>query len=163
MHHAGLMVQDRKIVEHMFKNGQIQVLVATSTLAWGVNFPAHLVIVKGTEFFNPKIMKYEDFPVTDLLQMIGRAGRPQFDTEAVAVVFCEETKKNFYKKYLNDPFPIESSLEEQLSEHLNAEIASGSILNVQNCIDYMTWTYYFRRIVKNPSYYGVKDTSHKGI
>lgn len=27
----------------------------------------------------------------------------------------------------------------------------------------MTWTYYFRRIVKNPAYYGVKDTSHKGI
>lgn len=88
MHHAGLQISDRKIVEHMFKNGNIQVLVATSTLAWGVNFPAHLVIVKGTEYFNPKIKKYEDFPVTDLLQMIGRAGRPQYDTEATACVFC---------------------------------------------------------------------------
>ena len=29
-----------------------QVLVATSTLAWGVNTPAHLVIIKGTEFFD---------------------------------------------------------------------------------------------------------------
>ena len=38
----------------MFLNGHIQILVATSTLAWGVNFPAHLVIVKGTEFFDPK-------------------------------------------------------------------------------------------------------------
>ena len=54
MHHAGLMVKDRKIVENMFLQGYIQVLIATSTLAWGVNFPAHLVIIKGTEFFDPK-------------------------------------------------------------------------------------------------------------
>jgi len=46
---------------------------------------------------------------------------------------------------------------------LNAEIASGSVLNKQNCIDFMTWTYYFRRIVKNPAFYGVKDTTHEGI
>jgi hypothetical protein len=30
----------------------LQVLVATSTLAWGVNTPAHLVIIKGTEYFD---------------------------------------------------------------------------------------------------------------
>jgi len=30
----------------------VQVLVATSTLAWGVNTPAHLVIIKGTEYFD---------------------------------------------------------------------------------------------------------------
>lgn len=42
-------------------------MIATSTLAWGVNFPARLVIVKGTEFFDPKLKKYVDFPVTDLL------------------------------------------------------------------------------------------------
>jgi len=64
---------------------------------------------------------------------------------------------------LNDPFPIESNLVGQLTEHLNAEIAAGTILNKQNCLDFMTWTFYFRRIVKNPAFYGVKDTKHKGI
>lgn len=38
----------------MFVEDKIQILVATSTLAWGVNFPAKLVIIKGTEFFDPK-------------------------------------------------------------------------------------------------------------
>jgi activating signal cointegrator complex subunit 3 len=38
--------------------------------------------------------------------MIGRAGRPQFDDKGVAVVYCEQSKKNFYRRYLNDPFPI---------------------------------------------------------
>jgi len=54
MHHAGLITSDRKIVEKLFVEDKIQILVATSTLAWGVNFPAKLVIIKGTEFFDPK-------------------------------------------------------------------------------------------------------------
>ena len=36
--------------------------------------------------------------MTDILQMMGRAGRPQFDKEGVAVIMCEESKKTFLKK-----------------------------------------------------------------
>lgn len=110
MHHAGLTESDRKIVEDLFVRKKIQVLVTTSTLAWGVNFPARLVIVKGTEFFDPELKRYVDFPLTDLLQMIGRAGRPQFDDSGIACVMVSEEKKNFYKKFLYEPFPVESSL-----------------------------------------------------
>lgn len=45
-----------------FKCGQV--LIATSTLAWGVNFPAHLVVVKGTEYFDGKSRRYVDYPIT---------------------------------------------------------------------------------------------------
>ena len=38
--------------------------------------PCHLVVVKGTEFFDGKLGRYVDCPVTDVLQMMGRAGRP---------------------------------------------------------------------------------------
>ncbi|BHF81520.1 activating signal cointegrator 1 complex subunit [Sparganum proliferum] len=76
------------------------VLIATSTLAWGVNFPAHLVIIKGTEYFDGKTKRYVDFPITDVLQMMGRAGRPQFDNEGKAVVMVQDTKKAFYKRFL---------------------------------------------------------------
>lgn len=41
-----------------------QVLIATSTLAWGVNFPAHLVVVKGTEYYDGKTRRYVDYPIT---------------------------------------------------------------------------------------------------
>jgi activating signal cointegrator complex subunit 3 len=74
------------------------VLVCTSTLAWGVNFPAHLVVVKGTEYYDGKSKRYVDFPITDVLQMMGRAGRPQFDQHGVAVILVHEPKKSFYKK-----------------------------------------------------------------
>ena len=50
-------------------------LIATATVAWGVNFPAHLVVVKGTEFYDGKQKRYVDMPITDVLQMIGRAGK----------------------------------------------------------------------------------------
>ncbi len=99
--------------------------MATATLAWGVNFPAHLVVVKGTEYYDGKQKRYVDFPITDVLQMMGRAGRPQFDTEGIAVVMVHDLKKAFYKKFLYEPFPVESSLLSVLPDHLNAEIVAG--------------------------------------
>jgi replicative superfamily II helicase len=74
IHHAGLKDRDRKLAEELFINGKIQILIATSTIAWGVNLPAHLVIIKGTEYYDAKTRGYVDFPVTDVLQMMGRAG-----------------------------------------------------------------------------------------
>lgn len=163
IHHAGLAEGDKQIVEETFRSGQLQILVATSTLAWGVNFPAHLVIVKGTEFYDGKTKSYVDYPITDVLQMIGRAGRPQFDTEGVAQVLCHEPKKGFYRKFLYEPFPVESALHKQLHVHLNAEIVAGTVTTRQDAVDYLTWTFLFRRLVRNPSFYGLEDRSPKAV
>lgn len=46
IHHAGMLRQDRSLVENLFSRGYIKVLVCTATLAWGVNLPAHAVIIK---------------------------------------------------------------------------------------------------------------------
>ncbi|KAJ1437488.1 P-loop containing nucleoside triphosphate hydrolase protein [Ochromonadaceae sp. CCMP2298] len=156
LHHAGLSQHDRKTVEELFFSAKLQVLVCTSTLAWGVNLPCHLVVVKGTEFFDAKQSRYVDMPVTDVLQMMGRAGRPQFDDTGVACIMVHEPKKTFYKKFLHEPFPVESSLHLQLHSHLSAEIATGSLHTLRDCIEWLTWTYYFRRLLMNPAYYGLK-------
>ena len=163
VHHAGLHENDRKITEQLFVDQRIQILIATSTLAWGVNFPAHLVIVKGTEYYDGKLKRYVDFPVTDVLQMMGRAGRPQFDDEGVAVILVHNIKKDFYKKFLYEPFPVESSLLSVIPDHLNAEIVSGSIKSRQDCIDYMTWTYLFRRLFLNPTYYNLEGIDEQNV
>lgn len=163
IHHAGLNSQDRNLVENLFFNRKIQVLVCTSTLAWGVNLPCHLVIVKGTEYFDAKTATYVDYPVTDIMQMIGRAGRPQFDNTATACVFVQESKKPFYQKFLHEPFPVESSLFTQLEEHINAEIANNVLHSTSDCIEYLTWTYYYRRLVMNPSYYLLKEITPQGV
>jgi activating signal cointegrator complex subunit 3 len=54
--------------------------------------------------------------------MIGRAGRPQYDDQGVASVLVHDVKKGFYKKFLYEPFPVESCLLAVLADHLNAEI-----------------------------------------
>lgn len=163
IHHAGLLEKDRTTVESLFLSNKIQILIATSTLAWGVNFPAYMVVVKGTEYYDSKTCSYVDFPITDVLQMIGRAGRPQYDTEGVAQVLCHEPKKSFYRKFLYDPFPVESALHRQLDVHINAEIVAGTITTRQEAVNYLSWTYLFRRIARNPSYYGLEDSTPKSM
>ena len=144
------------VAEELFLNNKIQILVATSTLAWGVNLPAHLVVVKGTQFFDAKIEAYKDMDLTDVLQMLGRAGRPQFDNSGVARIFTKDSKKDFYKHFLHTGFPVESSLHTVLDNHLGAEISAETIVTKQDALDYLTWTFFFRRLHKNPSYYGLE-------
>ena len=38
-----------------------------------------------------------------------------------------EPRKNFYKKFLHEPFPVESSLHKQMHDHINAEISNGTL------------------------------------
>jgi ATP-dependent DNA helicase HFM1/MER3 len=94
-HNAGIPFEDRRAVEYMFINGKIKVLCATSTLAVGVNLPAHLVIIKGTKQYTNR--GYEEYDVMDIQQMIGRAGRPQFDKFGVAVILTTQEKKDYYQ------------------------------------------------------------------
>ncbi|KAF2866013.1 Sec63 Brl domain-containing protein [Massariosphaeria phaeospora] len=161
LHHAGLVESDRQLSEELFANNKIQILVATSTLAWGVNLPAHLVVVKGTQFFDAKIEGYKDMDLTDVLQMLGRAGRPQFDTSGIARIFTQDAKKEFYKHFLHTGFPVESSLHKVLDNHLGAEISAGTINTKQDALDYLTWTFFFRRLHKNPSFYGLEISAEE--
>ena len=161
LHHAGLVESDRLLAEELFANNKIQILVATSTLAWGVNLPAHLVVVKGTQYFDAKIEGYKDMDLTDVLQMLGRAGRPQFDSSGIARIFTQDAKKSFYKHFLHTGFPVESSLHNVLENHFGAEASAGTIGTKQDALDYLTWTFFFRRLHKNPSYYGLEISAEE--
>lgn len=164
LHHAGLVEKDRTISHQLFQKNRIQILIATSTLAWGVNLPAHLVIIKGTQFFDSKIEGYRDMDLTDILQMMGRAGRPAYDTTGTAIVYTREAKKMFYKHFLNVGFPVESSLHKVLDDHLGAEITSNTVCNKQDAMDFLKWTFFFRRAHHNPTYYGIEeDTTTAGV
>lgn len=80
VHHAGMLRSDRNLMERMFGEGVIKVLCCTATLAWGVNLPAAAVIIKGTQIYNPEKGKFVDLGILDVLQIFGRAGRPQFES-----------------------------------------------------------------------------------
>lgn len=68
----------------------LQVLVSTATLAWGVNLPAHTVIIKGTQVYNPAKGNWQELSPLDVMQMFGRAGRPQYDTQGMGIIITSE-------------------------------------------------------------------------
>ncbi|XP_045147856.1 probable ATP-dependent DNA helicase HFM1 isoform X2 [Echinops telfairi] len=151
-HHAGMELPDRKIVEGAFAIGDLPVLFTTSTLAMGVNLPAHLVIIKSTMHYVGGM--FEEYSETDVLQMIGRAGRPQFDSTATAVIMTRLSTREKYIQMLDCSDTVESSLHKHLIEHLNAEIVLHTITDVNIALEWIRSTLLYIRALKNPSHYG---------
>lgn len=96
-HHAGLDAGDRRLVEEAFMSGNISCLCATSTLAMGVNLPSHLVLIKGTSAYRGSANGHQDIDTGTLLQMIGRAGRPGFDTSGIAVIMTDSQSQRRFE------------------------------------------------------------------
>lgn len=161
--HEGLSRGDHRLVQQLFESSAIQIAVVTRNLCWGITMAAHLVIIMDTQLYNGKIHAYEDYPVTDVLQMIGFANRPQEDDDAKCVLMCQTSKKDFFKKFLNEPLPVESHLDHRLHDHFNAEIVTKTIENKQDAVDYLTWTFIYRRLTQNPNYYNLQGVSHRHL
>ena len=79
-----------------------QVLCCTATLAWGVNLPAHAVIIKGTEIYDAKRGSFVDVGILDVLQIFGRAGRPQFDKSGHGTIITTHDKLAHYLSLLTN-------------------------------------------------------------
>lgn len=85
-HNASLSSQDRNIVERLFLDLKIKVLCTTSTLSMGINLPARLVVIKSTQSYKGSMKGYQEYTRIEIDQMMGRAGRPPFDTEGTVVI-----------------------------------------------------------------------------
>jgi hypothetical protein len=63
--------------------------VSTATLAWGVNLPAHTVIIKGTQVYNPVKGAWDELSPQDMMQMMGRAGAQSCGSRfSLGAVWC---------------------------------------------------------------------------
>ncbi|KFK37089.1 hypothetical protein AALP_AA4G211800 [Arabis alpina] len=161
--HEGLSSLDQEIVTQLFEAGRIQVCVMTSSLCWGTPLKAHLVVVMGTQFYDGRGNSHSDYPISDLLQMIGCASRPLLDNAGKCVIFCHAPRKEYYKKFLYEAFPVESHLQHFLHDNFNAEVVAGVIQNKQEAVDYLTWSFMYRRLPKNPNYYNLQGASHRHL
>jgi len=145
-HHAGLNRQHRQIIETGFKEGYIKILSATPTLAAGVNLPARTVVIGNYRRFMPgygmqpiKVMEYK--------QMSGRAGRPQYDKEGVALLIAgsEDEQDYLMEDYiLSKPERIDSRLaqESALRGHTLAAIAADYAHSEPSLLDFFGSTFY---------------------
>jgi len=115
-HHAGLPPDDRDTVEKLFVCGQRQVLCCTSTLANGVNLPAHLVIIKGTKCWRGAGAGYQRLSRSDVIQMLGRAGRKGFDESGIGVIMTSDSDKKYYDDVNVNADIVESKLDGFITE-----------------------------------------------
>jgi len=161
--HEGFSQTERAVIERLFEAGAIQVIVATEQLSWGMTLLAHLVVIMDTKKFDGRENRYVDYPIHDVLQMMGRASRPGLDQSGMCVLLTQNSKKEYYKKFIYEPLPVESHLDQRMADHMNAEIVMKTIENKQDAVDWLTWTFYYRRLSQNPNYYGLQGVTHQHL
>ena len=113
-HTSDLKREERALVETAFRdpNGAIKVLVATSTVAAGVNTPASTVIIVETEFFEAEGRK--PYTVAQYKNMAGRAGRLGYETQGKAIMIAENSidQNRLFRTYVSGtPEAIASSFD----------------------------------------------------
>ncbi|KAI6238035.1 hypothetical protein M3Y99_00730500 [Aphelenchoides fujianensis] len=162
-YHEGTTRADIDIVEELFSAGVIQVLIVPRTMCFQVNVQSYLVVIMDTQFYNGRVHVNEDYPVVDVLHMIGLANRPEQDEDAKCVIMCQSSKTEFLRKVLSEPLPVESHLDHCLHDHFNAEVVTKNIESKQDAIDYLTWTLLYRRMTQNPNYYSLQGVTHRHL
>ncbi|HQQ24993.1 MAG TPA: DEAD/DEAH box helicase, partial [Methanomassiliicoccales archaeon] len=128
-HNAALSNEHRRLVERSFKAGKIKCIVATPTLAAGINLPARRVIVRDVNRFDDG--GYVPLPVMEVKQMCGRAGRPRYDPYGEAVLLAKTVDQShmlFENYLLGEPEDVESKVgnEKVLRAHVLALIATDT-------------------------------------
>ena len=160
-HNAGLSLNDRQIIEDNFKINAIKIICTTSTLSQGVNLPARLVIIKSTNCYKGHNIGYSEYTKMEIDQMCGRAGRPQFDNKGIAVIMTESYKTEKFEGIGNEK--IESHLKPNIVEHINAEIATGIINDMDTALVWIKNTFMYVRMTKEPTIFGIKPQFGKNI
>ena len=130
-------------------------LCCTATLCLGVNLPAAVVIVKGTQVYDSKAGGFVDLGISDVIQIFGRAGRPQYEKFGTGILCTTSDKLDHYVSLLTQQHPIESKFGDKLIDNLNAEISLGTVTNVEEAVQWLGYTYMMVRMKQNPFAYGI--------
>ncbi len=146
-HNASLTNPERRIVESAFRDRVLKALVATPTLAAGINLPARRVVVRDTTRYDDTLGFQAPIPAGEILQMCGRAGRPRFDAagEAVLIARRPEEEERLLDEVLGAP-PEEVtsrlSAEPAMRTHLLALVASGEVSTTDELAAFLRATFF---------------------
>jgi helicase len=146
-HHAGLTSKQRKLVESGFKQGLIAAIIATPTLAAGINLPARRVLLRDLKRWDGGMSRW--LSVMEVQQMLGRAGRPRYDTIGEAWLLCKgssplEEADLVAERYIEGkPEKVISKLaaDPPMRVHLLAGIATGGLNSRQSIRSFFASTF----------------------
>ncbi|MGI0129448.1 MAG: DEAD/DEAH box helicase [Thermoplasmata archaeon] len=150
-HNASLTNTERRVVERAFRDRVLKALVATPTLAAGINLPARRVIVRDTTRYDDRLGMQAPIPATEVHQMLGRAGRPRFDPwgEALLLARTPDDEERLMDGYLSaPPDTIVSRLaaEPALRMHVLALVASRAVASEEELESFFAATFYGRTL-----------------
>jgi pre-mRNA-splicing helicase BRR2 len=162
--HDGLTNLEKSIVLELYKKNAIQVLILTHNVCWEINLFCHLVVIVDPIKFDGLEHRWVDYSIPDMLQIMGRASLTiEKDPLRKCMLLCSTSKKEFYKKFLFDSFPLESHMNHFLHDNINSEINNTAIKTKQDCLDWFTWTYMYRRLLQNPNYYDLQGKTKEHL
>ncbi len=148
-HHAGIISSQRRLIEDGFRRNRIKLIVATTTLAMGLNLPSRRVIIRDWRRYQSG-HGMSPLPVLEIKQRAGRAGRPGFDQYGEAVLIARNRRDEHYlfENYVKaGPEDIGSQLanEPVLRSHVLASIAGAFARAREELLDFLGRTFFARR------------------
>ncbi|KAJ0743964.1 putative DNA helicase [Helianthus annuus] len=111
--------------------------------------------VAGTQLYDLKAGGWRDLGMLDVMQIFGRAGKPQFDKSGEGIIITSHDKLAYYLRLLTSQLPIESQFISSLKDNLNAEVTLGTVTNVKEACAWLGYMYLFIRMKMNPLAYGI--------
>ena len=131
LHHANLLPEERVISEDYFtsKDG-VSVMVATPTIAQGINLPADIVLIAGSARFDKSSKSMEQIDAHEILNAAGRAGRAGFRSHGTAILIPSKPislEKNKINKVWTE---IKDEIFSKGDRCLEVEDPLGNIMNL---------------------------------
>jgi len=133
VHHGQLPNILRDAIELDFKAKKYSILIATSTLAQGVNLPLRTVIVHSCEIYN--IETKENYPITarDFWNIAGRAGRAGQETNGLIIHITLKERdhelSSYYVEHKNNVEPLKGGLYARVNDLVNERISEKTLIN----------------------------------
>jgi len=142
-HHAGLLPEEKRVVERAFEEGDIRIIISTLTLGAGVNTPAKTAIILSTKFWDGTSIKKRDYK-----NMSGRAGRIRYHDDFGRSILIAETEKSFEKyfgEFINaKPERVESCIpkKDNIEFSILSLVASGVCKSINEVIRFINDTFF---------------------
>ncbi|CAI5948100.1 unnamed protein product [Closterium sp. NIES-64] len=182
IHHAGMLRPDRSLTENLFSMGLIKHGVHQGMLhpdrsltekLFSMGLIKHetfdmlcpdrslivklfsMGLIKGTQLYDAKVGGFRELGMLDVMQIFGRAGRPQFDSSGEGIIITAHNQLAHYLRLMTHQLPIESQFVAMLKDNLNAEVVLGTVTNVKEASAWLGYTYLFVRMQANPLAYGM--------
>ena len=143
--HAGLINEQKALIESAYRAGLIKIISCTTVLAYGVSLPAYMVVIRDFKRFSDDGMNY--FPVSEYLQIAGRAGRSGYDVEGLSVLVTngDSERELAYNEYLcAKPSVIVSKLgvEPVMRFHALSLICDGTSSSITTLINFFKESFF---------------------